>query len=284
MNEREAMSFKALLRRIAAEENIPAQVVLQNFVFERLMERIVKSKIRNNFILKGGLLISHILGLAKRTTMDMDITVRNTELNEDNVRSWMNEIFSVETGDGVVWDLKSIAPIRDDDIYGGYRAKMVASLGVINVPLSVDISTGDRITPAPREYYLKSHFVQNAMFKLWGYTIETILAEKIESILVRGVLSTRPRDFYDVLLLVTHCKPNKEIFRVALTATAEHRGTSEVLIDATRRVEVIRTSVAMQKQWNNYLRTASYATPTTFDEVCKAVQELLSEEDRTKSE
>ena len=162
MNEREAMRFKALLRRIAAEENIPAQVVLQNFVFERLMERIVKSKIRNNFILKGGLLISHILGLAKRTTMDMDITVRNTELNEDNVRSWMNEIFSVETGDGVVWDLKSIAPIRNDDIYGGYRVKMVASLGVINVPLSVDISTGDRITPAPREYYLKSHFVQNA--------------------------------------------------------------------------------------------------------------------------
>ena len=149
MNARETMAFKAMLKRIAAEENVPAQVVLQNYMFERLMARLVKLPLRKDLILKGGLLVSHLLGLSRRTTMDMDVTLRNAELSEATVRSWMERILSVDVGDGVGWTLRGIAPIRDDDIYGGYRVKMTASLGAITVPLSMDVSTGDAICPRP---------------------------------------------------------------------------------------------------------------------------------------
>ena len=234
MNARETMAFKAMLKRIAAEENVPAQVVLQNYMFERLMARLVKLPLRKNLILKGGLLVSHLLGLSRRTTMDMDVTLRNAELSETTVRSWMERILSVDVGDGVGWTLRGIAPIRDDDIYGGYRVKMTASLGAITVPLSMDVSTGDAITPAAQEYYLKSHFVQNSVFKMWGYAVETILAEKVETILVRGVLTTRPRDFYDVVLLTRHCPVDLSVFRKALKAIIATNDKAE--IKATRKI------------------------------------------------
>ena len=116
MNARATMAFKTMLKRIAAEENVPAQVVLQNYMFERLMARLVKLPLRKNLILKGGLLVSHLLGLSRRTTMDMDVTLRNAELSETTVRSWMERILSVDVGDGVGWTLRGIAPIRDDDL------------------------------------------------------------------------------------------------------------------------------------------------------------------------
>lgn len=275
MNARETMAFKAMLKRIAAEENVPAQVVLQNYMFERLMARLVKLPLRKNLILKGGLLVSHLLGLSRRTTMDMDVTLRNAELSEATVRDWMERILSVDVGDGVGWTLKSIAPIRDDDIYGGYRVKMTASLGAITVPLSMDVSTGDAITPAAQEYYLKSHFVQNSVFKMWGYAVETILAEKVETILVRGVLTTRPRDFYDVVLLSRHCPVDLSVFRKALKATARHRGTEDVLTDAGERMKTIAADKGLIEQWNRYVKTNSYVEEVTFADACAVLAKLL---------
>lgn len=278
MNVRETMAFKAMLKRIAAEENVPAQVVLQNYMFERLMARLVKLPLRKNLILKGGLLVSHLLGLSRRTTMDMDVTLRNAELSEATVRSWMERILSVDVGDGVGWTLRGIAPIRDDDIYGGYRVKMTASLGAITVPLSMDVSTGDVITPAAQEYYLKSHFEQNSVFKMWGYAVETILAEKVETILVRGVLTTRPRDFYDVVLLSRHCPVDLSVFRKALKATARHRGTEDVLTDAEERMKAIAADKGLIEQWNRYAKTNSYVEDVTFADACAVLAKLLKGE------
>lgn len=275
MNVRETMAFKAMLKRIAVEENVPAQVVLQNYMFERLMARLVKLPLRKNLILKGGLLVSHLLGLSRRTTMDMDVTLRNAELSEATVRSWMERILSVDVGDCVGWTLRGIAPIRDDDIYGGYRVKMTASLGAITVPLSMDVSTGDVITPAAQEYYLKSHFEQNSVFKMWGYAVETILAEKVETILVRGVLTTRPRDFYDVVLLSRHCPVDLSVFRKALKATARHRGTEDVLTDAEERMKAIAADKGLIEQWNRYAKTNSYVEDVTFADACGVLSRLL---------
>ena len=275
MNARATMAFKAMRKRIAAEENVPAQVVLQNYMFERLMARLVKLPLRKNLILKGGLLVSHLLGLSRRTTMDMDVTLRNAELSETMVRSWMERILSVDVGDGVGWTLRGIVPIRDDDIYGGYRVKMTASLGAITVPLSMDVSTGDAITPAAQEYYLKSHFVQNSVFKMWGYAVETILAEKVETILVRGVLTTRPRDFYDVVLLTRHCPVDLSVFLKALKATAGHRGTENVLADAGERVKTIVADKGLITQWNRYVKANSYVGDVTFADACAVLSRLL---------
>ena len=275
MNARETMAFKAMLKRIAMEENVPAQIVLQNYMFERLMARLVKLPLRENLILKGGLLVSHLLGLSRRTTMDMDVTLCNAEFSEATVRGWMERILSVDAGDGVGWTLRGIAPIRDDDIYGGYRVKMTASLGAITVPISMDVSTGDVITPAAKEYYLKSHFVQNSVFRMWGYTVETILAEKVETILVRGVLTTRPRDFYDVALLTRCCSVDLSVFREALEATARHRGTEGVLANAGERMEMIASDKGLAEQWNRYVKSNSYVEGVTFAEACAVLSKLL---------
>ena len=189
------MQFKARIRNLAQEEGIPAQVVLQNFMFERFFARLCKSTVRENLILKGGTLISQYLGLSRRTTMDIDLTMSNAPLTETTVSALIQCVFSVKLNDNVRWSLNALEPIRNEDQYGGYRAKIVATLDSIAVPFSIDISTGDAITPEPEDYFFRSAFEKNAFYNLKAYTIETVLAEKLESILSLGVLSTRPRDY-----------------------------------------------------------------------------------------
>jgi predicted nucleotidyltransferase component of viral defense system len=275
MSERELMKFKAALRAIAESEGIPAQVVLQNFMFERLLARLVKSPIRQNLILKGGLLIASLLGPSRRTTMDLDITIRDQPLTEEWVRSAMTDIFSLAVDDGISFEIKSIAPIRDDDVYGGFRVKLTATRESIVVPLSIDISTGDVITPAPHEYHLKSLFVTNAVFKIYGYTVETILAEKLETILYRGILTTRPRDFYDIALLSEFCKPNIAIVKTALRATCRHRGTEGVLADAHERIIAVQNDKGQQEQWAKYQQSHPYAKGKQFAEICELLHEFV---------
>lgn len=275
MSERELMKFKAALRAIAESEGIPAQVVLQNFMFERLLARLVKSPIRQNLILKGGLLIASLLGPSRRTTMDLDITVRGQPLTEEWVRSAMTDVFSIAVDDGISFEIKSIAPIRDDDVYGGFRVKLTATRESIVVPLSIDISTGDAITPAPHEYHLKSLFVANAVFKIYGYTVETILAEKLETILSRGILTTRPRDFYDIALLSEVCKPDIPLVKTAIKATCRHRGTEGVLADAHERIIAVQNDKGQQGQWAKYQRSHPYAQGKQFTEICELLHEFI---------
>ena len=195
----EQMSFKAMIKRIANEEQIPAQVVLQNFMFERFFARLSKTAIRENLIVKGGTLISQYLGLSKRSTMDIDLTMLGAKLSEDTITQYLGMVFKVDLDDDLSWELKSIAPIRHDDMYGGFRVKLIAAYKGIIVPFSIDISTGDAITPEPQDFIFMSRFTPNGNFRIKAYTIETVLAEKVEAILSLGVLSTRPRDYYDTL-------------------------------------------------------------------------------------
>ena len=275
MSEREIMKFKAAIRAIAASEGIPAQVVLQNFMFERLLARLVKSPIRQNMILKGGLLIAALLGPSRRTTMDLDITVRNHPLSEEWIREALTDIFSIAVDDGISFAIKSIAPIRNDDVYGGYRVKLTATRESIVVPLSIDISTGDAITPAPHEYHLKSLFVANAVFKIYGYTVETILAEKLETILSRGILTTRPRDFYDIALLNEVCKPDIARVKTAIKATCRHRGTEAVLDNAHERIVEVQNDKGQQEQWAKYQRSHPYAQGKQFEEICELLYDFV---------
>lgn len=275
MISREIMKFKAAIRAMALEEGIQAQVVLQHFMFERLLDRIVKTPIKDCLIIKGGYLVSHILGLAKRTTMDLDATLRNTPLTESNLRDMLEAAFALNVGDGVVFEIKSIEPIRDDDIYGGFRVKFTAKQDTILVSLSADFSTGDVITPEPKEYFLKSRFANNVSFRVWGYTIETILAEKVQTILTRGVLNTRPRDFYDVAILVESCKPNITLFGDALKATCAHRKTEEILQSPLERIEAIRSNKEMLMLWHKYQKQYAFAKDLSFNTVCDIIANLV---------
>lgn len=271
------MRFKARIKTLAKEEGIPAQVVLQNFMFERFFARLSKSTTRENLILKGGTLISQYLGISRRTTMDIDVTLRNAPLSVESVMSLVNEIFTIDLNDGISWSLHSISPIRGDDQYGGFRVRIDAALETIAVPFSIDVSSGDAITPAPEDYFFKSIFDLNKSYRLKAYTIETVLAEKIEAILFLGTLSTRPRDYYDVFMLTTVIHYSTERLASALQATVRHRGSKEAFDNWKTALQEIENSKIMNSRWVQYQQQFSFAKEIGFAQVCRHIRSVLAD-------
>lgn len=270
-----AMSLKAKIRNIAKDKNIPAQVVLQNYMFERLLVRLSMSEYKNKFVLKGGMLVAAIVGLDNRATMDLDATLKNLPLTPTTIREALQNIISVECEDDVNFSYISIAPIREDDIYGGYRVMLNAKYDTIVTPLSLDISTGDAITPNPVKFTFKEIFDSTKSFDLWAYNIETVMAEKVETILRRSVFNTRPRDFYDAYILATTQKFDKRIFLEAIAATAEHRGTSKQIEDVSGIIKNISESQELRDMWNKYRRQFAYASNIDFDAIVSELSTLL---------
>jgi len=226
-----AMSLKQKIKNYAKSQNITAQVVLQNYMFERFLSRLSISKYGDVFVIKGGILIASIIGLDIRSTMDLDTTLRNLPLTEEKVNEAIDEICGINLNDDVGFKINSIMPIRRDDSYGGFRVRIDAVYDTIVTPLSIDISTGDVVTPKAIQYEFYGIFDESKSYKLWGYNIETVLAEKVETILSRGIFNSRPRDFYDVYILMTTQKYDEDVFNKALEATAKHRGSFDQIVD-----------------------------------------------------
>lgn len=243
------VSLKAKIRNIARKKNVSAQAVLQNYLMNRFLYRLSKTEYKDKFVIKGGMLIASIVGIENRATMDVDATLRNLPLTEETITEAFNAICSVHSDDNILYKFSTIEPIRDDDEYGGYRVAFYASFGKINAPMSMDVSTGDIITPKAARYSFSDMFDQNIKFELWAYPIETVLAEKIETILSRSDDNTRPRDFYDVYML--SMKPyDKKIFREAFKATATHRESFEKISDYEGIIENILHSSDMNRRLN----------------------------------
>ena len=199
--KRNTMSFKAIINNIAKENKVSAQSILQTYMLERLLERISVSKYKDNFILKGGMLISAILGIDSRTTMDMDTTIKGFSLTEENINNIMNEICNIDLHDDVTLKIKKIELIREDDDYSGYRITFEANLNnEMPVIMKIDITTGDKITYREIKYDF-TLMLENRKIQIWSYNVETIIAEKFELIIKRGVLGTRIRDYYDIYML-----------------------------------------------------------------------------------
>lgn len=237
-----AMSLKAKIRNIAKQKNLPAQVVLQNYMFERLLVRLSLSEYKEKFVLKGGMLVAAIVGLDNRATMDLDTTLKNLPLTPEAIRTALESIFAITLEDGLTFELGSLSPIREDDLYGGYRVMLNARFDTMVTPLSIDISTGDILTPHAVEYRFAEIFNEDKSYGLWAYNIETILAEKVETILRRGVFNTRPRDFYDAYILSTTQPFDTTVFAAALRATATHRGTTQQIADVPAILQSIEES------------------------------------------
>ncbi len=269
-----AMSLKAKIRNIAKQKNIPAQVILQNYMFERLLVRLSASEYKEKFVLKGGMLVAAIVGLDNRATMDMDTTLKNLPLTPEAIRSALEIICDIEFDDGVVFEVGTISPIREDDIYGGYRVAVIAKFDTLVTPLSIDVSTGDVITPYAVQYNFSEIFDDEKSYELWAYNIETVMAEKVETILRRGVFNTRPRDFYDAYILTTTQKFDKAVFADALKATAEHRGTSEQISDVPTILHNIEESAELKTMWDKYRKQFAYAQDITYEKIMDAVKTL----------
>ena len=276
MITRNPMQLKAFIKKKAAEKNISAQLVMQNYMLERLLERISLSTYKNNFILKGGFLISVIVGLDTRTTMDLDTTIKGFTLTHESIRKVFNEICAVEIEDDVSFTLEDIYDIRETDDYPGIRVSLKANYPPISVPLTVDVTTGDIITPKETEYTFKLLFDDRTL-SILAYNLETVLAEKIETVLSRSIANTRPRDFYDIHIIFAlrgnEC--DKNILKRALEQTSAKRGSSQVMQTYVEIIKEIRDNPQMQNLWKKYQKNFDYAKDITFEDTCNSVKYIM---------
>lgn len=276
MSNAKAMSLKAKIRNIAKSKNIPAQVILQNYMFERFLNRLSVSSYKDKFVLKGGMLVAALVGIDNRATMDLDTTLKNLPLTPEAIEKALKEIFEIDLNDDVNFTLKSISPIREDDIYGGYRVSMEARFDTIITPMTIDVSTGDAITPNAVKFDFTGIFDDELTFEIWAYNIETILAEKVETILRRNVFNTRPRDFYDTYILITTQTFDKELFAEALKKTIEHRGTGNQINGIEDTLLIIENSDDLKRMWNNYQKQFAYAKDIEYSDIIERLRVLLT--------
>ena len=274
---RNAMQLKAIVKKIAHEKNISAALVLQNYMLERFLERVSLSVYRDNYIIKGGFLIASMVGLDSRATMDMDATIKGYPVSEETVRKIIEEILLITVNDNISFSLKNIGEIREGDEYSGYRVSLTANYEKMAVPLKLDITTGDKITPRETEYTYKL-MLEDRSISVLAYNLSTILAEKLETVISRGDQNTRPRDYYDIYILtkLQSKNINPESIKAALAATTEKRGSTELMRQYHEIIHVVRNSNAMIRQWNNYRKDFSYASNIEFEDTCDAVIEIMN--------
>lgn len=267
--------LKDLVRNLAKGDSLQAQIIMRNYIMERFLERLASSKYNRNFILKGGMLVSAMVGLDNRTTLDIDTTIRNLPLSVTSAENILVEIISVPLDDGITFHMKSVSSIMDEAEYGGIRVAMEATLDTMKTPLKLDISTGDVITPREVEYQFKLMF-ENRTISILAYNLETVLAEKLETILSRDTANTRLRDFYDLYILQSDCSRSFDsaVLPAAFRATYEKRGSKEAMKVGGNTLKKIRSSGEMQELWKRYQTKFFYAEDIEWSKVMDAVDSL----------
>lgn len=274
--EGNVMSFKAKINNISKQKKVAPQSVLQVYMLERLLERISVSKYKDNFILKGGMLISAILGMSSRSTMDMDTTVKGFELTEENASNILKEVCAIELDDDITFQMKKIELIREEDDYNGYRATFEAKFkNTMPVIFKIDITTGDAITYKEIEYDYNL-MMGDKKIPVWSYNLETILAEKFESVIKRGIAGTRIRDFYDIYMLMGTKEEeiNKKLLKTAINLTSEHRESQDLIKDWEHTLEILSNDEDMQKRWKVYQKTYFYAKDIEYSDLIKSIEKV----------
>ena len=272
-----ANSFKAKIKNISKDKEIPAQQVQQHYLIEQVLKMISTSSYRDSFIVKGGYLIGQMIGLDKRTTMDLDVTLKGTEMSRENLIHIFEEILCSKT-DGFSFSVDKLEPIRQDDEYGGFSLKLNATFDTLKEVVFIDITTGDKITPREITYSMTSIFT-NESIKIWTYNLETVLAEKLETIISRGLASTRPRDRYDLFTLYKLRKEeiNLEVLKNALENTAEKRKSKDTIYNWEEQVRGIEISDYQKELWVRYQRQFKYAKDISFDNSVQVIREIMQQ-------
>lgn len=267
--------LKALVRNCSNGNSAKAQTIIRNYIMERLLERISLSKYRERFILKGGMLVAALVGLENRATMDIDATIKNLPLTVDDVTNILMEIMKIEVEDGIVFSIKRVSEIMDEAEYPGVRVMLESQLDTMRTPLKIDISTGDVITPGEIQFEYKLMF-EDRMISIYAYNIETVLAEKLETVVSRGTINTRLRDFYDLHILQQEkaVSVDLEKLRMALEATCRKRESLAVMERGISILAQIYSDTDMQKLWENYQKKFDYAADCSWDEVMESIQTL----------
>ncbi len=258
-------------RNLAASCNITVNEVLQNYMFERILERLSVSKYKNNFILKGGLLLSSIMGIDTRTTMDMDTCIKGIDLTDEQLYEVLQEILNIDVNDGVKFEIRNSKPIREEDDYGGLKYNLLAIFDNLRVNLSIDIATGDLITPREIEYAYKMMF-EDKDLKIITYNIESIIAEKFQTVISRGILNSRMKDYYDLYYLISYKEFSKENLKNAIEKTFSKRDTDIKSIDKV--IDEIEKSEFVKELWTSYSEKYQYAKNIEFKEVINSIKKI----------
>ena len=272
-----ARQLKDLIRNLSKDKAADAQILMRNYMMERFLERISLSEYRDKFILKGGMLVAAMVGLDARSTMDIDATVKGATVGIEEVENMIASIISVPVDDGVEFRVKRISEIMDEAEYPGIRISMETEFDGVITPLKTDISTGDAITPREVRYSFKL-MLEDRSIEIWAYNLETVLAEKLETVVSRATTNTRMRDFYDIYILdQLHGNTlNRQTLYDALLATAKKRGTERHLAEAVDVLNEVESSYVMQKLWESYRRKFSYAADLEWSIIMGAVRSLYA--------
>lgn len=268
--------IKGRIKRVAKQNNADARTLMRIYMMERFLERLTQSEYRDNFIIKGGILVTAMIGVAHRSTMDIDTSMKNLNLSAEDALRVVNQVKDIDLDDGVSFEVKDVSNIMDEMEYPGIRVTMNANVGRLITPLKIDISTGDVITPRAIEFNYDL-LLEDRSIKLWSYNLETILAEKLQTVLARGILNTRMRDFYDIRMLVDtyEDKVNKAVLKDAFAATCKKRGTDNLQEQAEEIVKIIEADEQIQVLWRAYQKKYSYAADIDYASVIRGVRKLM---------
>ncbi|HEQ1409071.1 TPA: nucleotidyl transferase AbiEii/AbiGii toxin family protein [Streptococcus pyogenes] len=268
--------LKDLIRNLSKEVGIEAHVLIRKYMMERFLERVSSSKYNGSFILKGGMLVAAFVGVEARATMDIDTTIKGIPVTIIDMERTITEISNIDLDDNVKFRIKKVSEIMDEAEYSGIRFSMDAVLDGAVIPLKIDISTGDVITPREIAYSYKLMF-EDRTIPIMTYPIETVLAEKLETVISRSITNTRMRDFYDIHILLKSQNINADILALALERTAKKRGNFSLLENAESVLKIVKSDEDMKRLWDIYQKKFKYAGEYTWDEVIHSVRELSIE-------
>ena len=268
--------IKGRIKSVAKQNNADARTLMRIYMMERFLERLAQSEYRDNFIIKGGILVTAMIGVAHRSTMDIDTSMKNLNLSAEDALRVVNQVKDIDLDDGVSFEVKDVSNIMDEMEYPGIRVTMNANVGRLITPLKIDISTGDVITPRAIEFNYDL-LLEDRSISLWSYNLETILAEKLQTVLARGILNTRMRDFYDIRMLLDtyEDKVNKAVLKDAFAATCKKRGTDHLQKQAEEIIKIIEADEQLQVLWRAYQKKYSYAAEIDYASVISGVRKLM---------
>lgn len=268
--------IKGRIKSVAKQNNADARTLMRIYMMERFLERLAQSEYRDNFIIKGGILVTAMIGVAHRSTMDIDTSMKNLNLSAEDALRVVNQVKDIDLDDGVSFEVKDVSNIMDEMEYPGIRVTMNANVGRLITPLKIDISTGDVITPRAIEFNYDL-LLEDRSISLWSYNLETILAEKLQTVLARGILNTRMRDFYDIRMLLDtyEDKVNKAVLKDAFAATCKKRETDHLQEQAEDIIKIIDADEQLQVLWRAYEKKYSYAAEIDYASVISGVRKLM---------
>lgn len=269
--------IKGAIRNISKKTGVNANSLLQMCLFEGILEKISKSKYKNHFILKGGLLISSLIGVEMRSTLDMDTTIKGLPMNEENISKILHEILEITIDADIVYRLIKLERIRKEDLYEDFCATISCRYGKINANLNIDITTGDIITPKEIQYSYEK-ILEEGSISILTYTIETIIAEKFETISSRNITTTRARDFYDLYMLykIYKSKIDRNVLKEAITLTSQHRNSFSLVLQYKEIVKLFYQSNSLKNLWDKYIQNNPYAKEISFDDTISIYEEIGS--------